>query len=461
MKSKIPVLLPIEVKKRELDGKLLLALHLISEEYPVIIGDRGGIARELCYLKKCIYLGKSLSVDYIKTFQDIHKNNGKVLVLFEEGAMVAWPDFKYDEIESFYPKEVLHLVDYLFTYSTDYNNLLIETFQELNNDNLYVTGNMRFDLHRPKYRRFYEDKIEKLSSKYGKYILIDTNFSFGNHFISEEYLRAEIERNKDFTKPIKDVILNLITVKKDTIQKYISLAIEIAKEFKKYTIIVRPHPGEKSDIYLKQLAGISNIVVTNEGTATAWIWGAEILIHHDCTTAVEAYISGKPAISYTPNDDKGARSWLPVYVSHHVEKEEEVIDSLKKQLRKGKNFELIMEKKKSLGKHLINFEEESAKLIVKKVNEIFHEEKETPDNYFALGFKERIKRYIKRSRYLINWYRRKYFRKGDIYTLAFQGLSKSEVNIKLKKFQKIEDMNFRFDIKKLGINTFLIRKSNN
>ena len=161
MKSKIPVLLPIEEKKRELDSKLLLSLHLISKGYPIIIGDRGGIARELRFLQKCIYLGKSLSVDYEKTFRDVHRNNGKVIVLYEEGAIVAWPDFKYDEIESFYPQEVIHLVDYLFTYGTTYSKLLVETIKELNDAKLYVTGNMRFDLHRPKYRKYYEDKIKQ------------------------------------------------------------------------------------------------------------------------------------------------------------------------------------------------------------------------------------------------------------------------------------------------------------
>ena len=101
------IILPIEVKKRELISKILLSVHFVNDGHPVIIGDRGGCFRELSFVNKSIYLAKSLSIGLRPTFNKVKEQNGKTLVLFEEGGYVLRENNKNEELKSFYPKEML------------------------------------------------------------------------------------------------------------------------------------------------------------------------------------------------------------------------------------------------------------------------------------------------------------------------------------------------------------------
>ncbi|HDZ17406.1 hypothetical protein LCGC14_0630130 [marine sediment metagenome] len=101
LKKKITVVLPVEVKSREFDSRLLLAYHLIKEGYRVIIGDRSGCSREILFIQNCIYLGKSLAFSQSELFEKIKHNNGRIYILYEEGNS---PIFIYCNIEAPVPK---------------------------------------------------------------------------------------------------------------------------------------------------------------------------------------------------------------------------------------------------------------------------------------------------------------------------------------------------------------------
>ena len=78
----------------------------------------------------------------------------------------------------------------------------------------------------------------------------------------------------------------------------------LEKAFPEYTIVVRPHPTENQDAYQKIAEGCRRVSVTNEGNVVPWLMATKALIHNGCTTAVEAFAMGVPAISYraTVND---------------------------------------------------------------------------------------------------------------------------------------------------------------
>ena len=363
------ILLPIEVKKRELDGKLLIALHLVSAGFPVIIGDRGGCSRELKLLYNCIYIAKSLSIDLLETFKDIKKNDGKIFVLFEEGGLVSNKKYKFEEIKSFYPENMLTFVDSIFVYGVSYQKLLIDNVKTLNLINTFVSGNARFDLHKPKYKEYFKDKVLALRNKYGKYILINGNFCLGNNFMGEEYIRNELSNIKDWSKELVGKYLERVDENKKELEKFINATKKIAEIFTEYAIIVRPHPGEKLDIYVKKLGDIKNIYVTNEDIATPWILGSEIVIHKDCTTAVESFFAGKPIISYLLFKNNYDISWLPAYISEKAHNESELINKIKEYLIYNKKFELSNEKKSVLSNEIINTVDETSILITKKVKE--------------------------------------------------------------------------------------------
>jgi hypothetical protein len=74
----------------------------------------------------------------------------------------------------------------------------------------------------------------------------------------------------------------------------------LERAFPKHTIIVRPHPTENQDIYRTIATQCERVRVTNEGNVVPWILASQAVIHNGCTTGVEAYVLGVPALSYRP-----------------------------------------------------------------------------------------------------------------------------------------------------------------
>jgi hypothetical protein len=110
--------------------------------------------------------------------------------------------------------------------------------------------------------------------------------------------------------------------------------------FPDYNIVVRPHPTEGQEVYHRLAAGCDRVKVTNEGNVVPWLMAARALIHNGCTTGVEAYTMGVPAVSYraSVNDfyDNGFYR-LPNKVSHQCFNFEELCETVQNILdgRKG------------------------------------------------------------------------------------------------------------------------------
>ena len=64
------------------------------------------------------------------------------------------------------------------------------------------------------------------------------------------------------------------------------------------TIIVRPHPSENFKVYNDIAAKCERVKVTNEGNVIPWLLASKTMVHNGCTTGLEAYALGVPAISY-------------------------------------------------------------------------------------------------------------------------------------------------------------------
>jgi surface carbohydrate biosynthesis protein len=457
MNKNATVFLPIEVKRRELDSKLLLAIHLIKAGIPVIIGDRMGCARELMFVENSLYLAKSLSVDLAPVFNEIKTKNGKILVLFEEGGLVAKENDKFEEIISFYPPQMLPYVDTVLTYGQNYQDLIIDNVKLLNKENTFVVGNTRFDLHKPKFSSLYDDRVKAIKKKYGKFILINTNFSFANHVCGEDYIINELKNNKDFSQTLINKYIERVNLKKQNIKEFVAMMKKVATEFSDYTILVRPHPGEKVELYINELKEYKNISVTNKDIATPWIIACDILIHQDCTTGIESYLAGKPVISYLPSDDPNL-SWLSVFISEKAKSEDELIKKINYYITEKNKFVLNNEQQNVLYNEIVNTEKETGPLMIQKINELINEFENTPKNNSNL-YKLFLNKFYRRNRMFLWWYKNKYITK-HIYSMNFEGLSKNEIYLLIEKLIKIENLDLKYTIKQKGINTFLLERKN-
>jgi hypothetical protein len=87
-------------------------------------------------------------------------------------------------------------------------------------------------------------------------------------------------------------------------EEFQSLIPALHQAFPDYKIIVRPHPTENQEAYQKIATQCERVTVTNAGNVVPWLMATRAIIHNGCTTGVEAYTLGVPAISYraTVND---------------------------------------------------------------------------------------------------------------------------------------------------------------
>ena len=85
----------------------------------------------------------------------------------------------------------------------------------------------------------------------------------------------------------------------------------MAAAFADYTIVVRPHPVEKHAPWEAIASRHPRLVVEQTGNVLSWLLAARALVHNGCTTGVEAYALGVPAMAYEPVPNERFDSELP------------------------------------------------------------------------------------------------------------------------------------------------------
>ncbi|KAB8135794.1 hypothetical protein F9U64_11030 [Gracilibacillus oryzae] len=301
--------LPIEVKVRECDAKLLLAYHAIQQGYNVIIGDHPVLEQVCGKYPQGIFFSKGGPHGFRqRVISSALEKKHSVVELDEEGLIFQKKLYLQDRMQ----KQTLHLVEQEYCWGPHQYNTILSAYPDLK-AKLHITGNPRFDLLTPKYRKLYEADRLKLKAKYGDFILINTRFSRYNtpKGLKESIHYQHIQKlYEHFLKMIQH-LASLVPDKK---------------------IIIRPHPGENFTSYRKALQQYTNILVVHEGNIIPWLYAAEAVIHHGCTSGMEAYLLGRPVISYIPFETMEPS--LPNQFGQIARNSDEIIRNLEKFINK-------------------------------------------------------------------------------------------------------------------------------
>lgn len=307
--KKVPLIIPVENQVRELDPKLLLACVAARRGFSSIIGSHRKIDFRIASLPRSLYLCKSFTVMNLNMFRIMHKL-GQKIVSWDEEALVHLP------AEIYFSRRLsplsLKYVSHLFAWGEDNKSLWRQYPQMPREKPIYVTGNPRADLLRTEMCLFYESDADKLRKEHGDFILVNTNFNHVNAFYPGQNLFKPVTRQgqkKRFGKAAKGMSLEFAEALRDHKQAlfeyFKKLIPELEEAFPEFTIVVRPHPTENQGVYQQIADACKRVRVINEGNVVPWLMAAKALVHNGCTTAVEAYSMGIPAISYRPvvNED--------------------------------------------------------------------------------------------------------------------------------------------------------------
>ena len=303
--AKVPLIIPVENQVRELDPKLLLACVAARRGFSSIIGSHRKIDFRIASLPRSLYLCKSFTVMNLNMFRIMHKL-GQKIVSWDEEALVHLPADMYFS-RRLSPLS-LKYVSHLFAWGADNASLWRQYPQMPEEKPIHITGNPRGDLLRAEMCSFYKNDADALRREHGKFILVNTNFNHVNAFYPSQNLfrrLAKQGKKEIFGKAAKGMspeFAEALRDHKQTLFDYFKELIPALDEaFPDFNIVVRPHPTENQAVYHRIAAACKRVKVTNEGNVVPWLMAAKALIHNGCTTAVEAYSMGIPAISYRPS----------------------------------------------------------------------------------------------------------------------------------------------------------------
>ncbi|KHF39880.1 hypothetical protein LQ50_12505 [Halalkalibacter okhensis] len=301
----------MEVPKRELDGKLLLAYYAVKNNYSVIIGRQPTVYANAKYFPKGIFFSKgypNASGYRNGPLRDIKKMGHAIVELDEEGLLLN-RDIKF--ISDRTTENNYKILNQIYCWGNRQKNALSKAYPKYKN-RFTVTGHPRFDLLKEEFRSVHDDEVQQIKQKYGDFILVNTRFSIYNHANGKKF------QNLSTVKAIHKKYRNLYPHLRDLYHHFINMIKALSKRYPNLNIVIRPHPSESKVSYQKAFKDYNNVFVVHEGTIAKWNLASKVVIHNSCTTGLEAFLLGKPVISYRPVTSKQHDEYIPNEVSYQA-----------------------------------------------------------------------------------------------------------------------------------------------
>ena len=223
--------------------------------------------------------------------------------------------------------------DFIFAVGEEHKAALLR-FHPAHADKYRVVGNPRWDLLRPELRGSHDDEVAAIRARHAPFILINTNFSVHNsarRTVEETRKWFVDEGHIDPSKPEDVVFLDeIFRMERANIDAVHALLRELPARFPKHSFIVRPHPIERAETWSEFLRDVPRAEMVRDGSVVPWIIAADVLVHTNCTTGVEAFALDKPAISLQPAELAIADTYLANLVNYRTKTVAETLDRIER-----------------------------------------------------------------------------------------------------------------------------------
>jgi surface carbohydrate biosynthesis protein len=294
--SRLPqtIILPVETLNREFDAKLHLALRAAARGWHVIIGGRTAIHSVLPSLPRSIYLAKGIRAGdrrILRLFEQL----GHVIVALDEEALIRYSD---ETLLMMLDEETFNRPRLLYAWGKS-NADVWRRFKGYRGTPILDAGNPRVDLLRPELAGFYGADASGLRARFGRFVLLSSNFSLVNHFI-KDHVRFRTAKDSD-VKRGNELKTGLVAHKAQLFDAFRAMVPGLARAIAPASLVIRPHPSENPETWQAAAGGLGNVHVIHEGPIAPWIMAADALVHNGCTSAVEAAIAGTPAFAFKPH----------------------------------------------------------------------------------------------------------------------------------------------------------------
>ena len=328
--------LPMEIAARELDSRLLIALFAVRQGLEAVIGQKWLLQANMAFVPAGLWIFKTLTPGDARHMMRARALGHRVAAIDEEMPGLAegcgrlrWVDRRSVEAS-----------DHIFCLGQVHRDAMQAKFPD-HAQKLVVAGNPRWDLLRPELRSLYARDAEAIRAKYGRMILVNTNIGLINSaknsadaqirsLARDGRIDLSVQEDRDFIDNLKRFeTANFSAAKR--------LVPRLQSEFPDHSIVLRPHPTERLEPYLAELAKLERVHVVHEGPAAAWLSASEALVHTSCTTATEAYALERTAVCYQTVASPLHDYFLSGKLSLVAESEDAVVQVLRAALRQPGN----------------------------------------------------------------------------------------------------------------------------
>jgi surface carbohydrate biosynthesis protein len=296
-----PIYLLIEEVNRELLSRLLIGRAAAALGHPVLIGQQWWIAANFEALPPGAVLFKGNNRIQALFMQQARKA-GHLTASIDEESFVS---SSATEIKAQYHALAEAHCDLFLTQGAFQHRTILDHFPAAA-ERVVMTGNPRTDLLRDENFRPKDPRVDHYRAEVGPFTLINTNFTTINPKLGDTYsyyqtcLRVGVLDDPEM--PPYQRFMTWCRWERYNLRAMTTLIHRLVTGSGDRRIVVRPHPSENAEIWVDRLAGLHGVDVQSEGDHLAWIDRADILVHSGCSTGLEAYLLGRPAISLTPGD---------------------------------------------------------------------------------------------------------------------------------------------------------------
>lgn len=299
--GELPVaFLPVVTKAREIEARVLLAAHLVRRGFRVVVGRPGEVDYRAAHARNGVYFSPLLVPATEPRLAQMRARGHAVIGWDEEGLVYPDPDWYFANRIS--PAAARHadvLIGWGSIPSADLKAALPPDLPPV-----LPLGNGRIDLLLPPYRQLYADAGRALAERFGRYVLVNTNFDLVNHVDGPDgLLRRMRASGRLATERDADRFAAWGRFRQAMFDAFLAGLPRIAAAVPELTFVIRNHPSESAAPYRALAADVPNLTVEPPaGPAMPWIAGATAILHNSCTTAVEAFLMGVPVIAFDPPD---------------------------------------------------------------------------------------------------------------------------------------------------------------
>lgn len=289
--------LPVELGSRELAPRLLTAAIAAERGFEVLLGYQHYLYDKAPALPAGVYLSKGSNNIFLNRSSKLRQHGHAFTVCEEESfgfVMEAGPI-------TFNARDLATKCDLYFALGHDEVAYLRRRFGDALP--IALTGNARVDLLRPRMKALYEREVQEIKQKYGKFILLNTNFGLINSFDTPDP-RTHFQNWVDSgVFPTDNLQENAAKFNEFVVWENQNFAgmRQLMKRLMRteQSVVLRPHPTENAGTWHKlvQKIGATNIQVVERTPHIPFMLASDLMIHPGCTTGIEALILDVPTIS--------------------------------------------------------------------------------------------------------------------------------------------------------------------